>query len=127
VPPGSAFEYALIRIVPRIERGECMNAGVVLLCRNRRFLDARLHIDHARLAAFAPDLDLPAIEEQLEHLALTCKGGADAGPIGELPLYERFRWITAPRSTIVQPSPVHCGLCEDPRETLEALFTKLVG
>lgn len=126
MPPGSAFEYAVIRVIPNIERGEVLNAGVVLLCRTQRFLGARVHADPVRLHALAPDLDLAAVAEQLEHIRLVCAGGAQAGPLGELPLYERFRWITAPRSTIVQPSPVHCGLCEDPPTTLEALFRKLV-
>jgi hypothetical protein len=121
------FEYALIRVVPRVERGEQINAGVVVLCRQRRFLGARVHINDARLRAFAPDLDIEAVRELLDHIPLVCAGGAAAGPIGELPIYERFRWLIAPRSTIVQPSHVHCGLSADPARTLEHLFAQLVG
>ncbi|HZG67091.1 MAG TPA: DUF3037 domain-containing protein [Herpetosiphonaceae bacterium] len=126
MPTRSVFEYAVIRVVPLVERGEFINAGVVLMCRSRRFLDARIELDTARLASLAPGVDVDAIAEQLDYVARACRGGAGAGPIGELPLYERFRWVTAPRSTIVQPSPVHSGLCDDPRTTLERLLTTLV-
>jgi hypothetical protein len=126
MPTRSVFEYAVIRVVPLVERGEFINAGVVLMCRSRRFLDARIELDTARLASLAPGADVDAIAEQLDYVARACRGGVDAGPIGELPLYERFRWVTAPRSTIVQPSPVHSGLCDDPRTTLERLLTTLV-
>src|SRR5262245_19213857 len=122
----SVFEYAVIRIVPRVERGEQLNAGVVLLCRQRRFLGARVHVNEARLRAFAPDLDIEAVRALLDHIPLVCVGGAAAGPIGELPIYERFRWLIAPRSTIVQPSPVHCGLSDDPRRALERLYIQMV-
>lgn len=122
----SSFEYAVIRIVPRVERGECLNVGVVLFCRTRRFLDARIEPDFARLAAFAPGLDLGPIQEQLDHMLLICKGGTGAGPIGLLPQQERFRWLVAPRSTIIQPSPVHCGLCNDPALVLDRLLASMV-
>jgi hypothetical protein len=126
MPARSAFEYAVLRIVPRVERGEFINVGVVLLCRTRRFLDARVRLDRARLAAFAPDVDPEAVAVQLDGVPLVCAGGANAGPIGELPHYERFRWLTAPRSTVLQPSPVHCGLCEDPKRELERIFAQMV-
>ncbi|GAB4435016.1 MAG: DUF3037 domain-containing protein [Chloroflexi bacterium OHK40] len=126
MPALSAFEYAVIRVVPRVERGEFVNVGVVLLCRQRRFLAARLRLDAGRVRALAPTLDLEPIAAQLDHIPLVCRGGAAAGPIGELPLYERFRWLTAPRSTVVQPSPVHTGLCDDPPATLERIFTRMV-
>lgn len=125
--PASAFEYALIRVVPRVERGEFVNAGAVLLCRQRRFLEARLLLNRELLRAMAPALDLAAVEEQLAFIPLVCAGGPGSGPIGELPLYERFRWLTAPRSTVIQPSPVHAGLCDDPREALERICRMLAG
>jgi len=127
MPATSVFEYALLRVVPRIERGEYVNVGVVLLCRQHGFLQARLRLDTARLRALDPTLDLELIEAQLAHIPLICAGGAAAGPIGALPHYERFRWLTAPRSTIIQPSPVHTGLCVDPQATLERIFARSVG
>ncbi|GAB4188335.1 MAG: DUF3037 domain-containing protein [Roseiflexaceae bacterium] len=126
MPARSAFEYAVIRVVPRVERGEFINVGVVLFCRTRRFLGARLLFHTARLAAFAPDIDLAGVEEQIAGIPLVCVGGATAGPIGLLPQQERFRWLTAPRSTIVQVSPVHCGLCEDPRAELARIATRMI-
>lgn len=125
--PASAFEYALIRVVPRVERGEFVNAGALLLCRQRRFLAARLLLNRAALAAMAPALDLDAVAEQLELIPRVCAGGRAAGPIGELPLYERFRWLTAPRSTVIQTSPVHVGLCDDPAAALAGIFRRMVG
>ncbi|MFL5800143.1 MAG: DUF3037 domain-containing protein [Roseiflexaceae bacterium] len=121
------FEYAIIRIVPRVEREEFINAGVVLFCRTRQFLDARIALDTQRLAALAPHLDVAAVQEQLGHIPLVCMGGAAAGPIGLLPQAERFRWLVAPRSTVVQPSPVHAGLCDDPRAELDRLVATMVG
>ncbi|HWQ11493.1 MAG TPA: DUF3037 domain-containing protein [Roseiflexaceae bacterium] len=127
MPARSVFEYAVIRVVPRVERGECINAGVVLLCRARRFLQARIHLDRARLLALAPDVDVEAVAEQLAHIPLVCRGGPEAGPLGELPAHERFRWLTAPRSTIIQPSPVHSGICDDPQAALDHLFETMVS
>jgi hypothetical protein len=126
VPGRHAFDYASIRIVPRVERGEFINAGVVLFCRTRRFLDARVELAHARLVALAPSVDVGAISEQLSHIPLVSAGGAAAGPIGLLPQQERFRWLAAPRSTIVQPSPVHCGVCVDPAVALEHIMAQMV-
>lgn len=126
MPARNPFEYAIIRIVPRVERGECINVGVVLFCRTRRFLDARIDIDPDRLTAFAPGLDLLPIQDQLDHVPLVCKGGKLAGPIGLLPQQERFRWLVAPRSTIIQPSPVHCGICDDPAQVLDRLLATMV-
>ena len=127
MPARDAFEYALIRLVPRVEREEFINVGVVLFCRTRRFLDARVALDRQRLAALAHELDLAAVQEPLDHIPLVCMGGGAAGPIGSLPQPERFRWLVAPRSTVVQPSPVHCGLCDDPQEMLERLAASMVG
>lgn len=119
--PASAYEYALIRVVPRVERGQFANVGAVLLCRQRRFLEAQLAPNRALLLALDPQLDLEAVEAQLALIPVVCAGGRAAGPIGALPLYERFRWLTAPRSTVIQTSPVHIGLADDPRAALERI------
>jgi hypothetical protein len=120
------FAYALIRVVPRVERGECVNVGAVLFCRARRFLEARLELDRGRLVAMAPDLDLPAVQRQIDLIRLVCRGDPAAGPIGTLPQAERFGWVVAPASTVVQPGPVHAGLCLDPSEELDRLFRTMV-
>jgi hypothetical protein len=120
------YAYAVIRVVPRVERGECLNAGVVLFCRPKRFLDCRILLDRARLAALAPGIDPAPIERLLERVPLVCAGGKAAGPIGQLPPTERFHWLVAPASTVVQPGPVHAGLTSDPATTLERLFAELV-
>lgn len=126
MPVRSAFEYAVIRVVPRVERGEFINVGVVLFCRTRRFLGARLLLHTARLAVFAPEIDLVAVEHQIAGIPLVCIGGTSAGPIGLLPQQERFRWLTAPRSTIVQASPVHCGLCQEPHTELARIVARMI-
>ena len=120
------FEYAVLRVVPRVERGEYLNAGVVLYCQEARFLDARVHLDPKRLRAFAPDLDHDAVMKHLEAAKKVCAGGPEAGEIGALPMSQRFGWLAAPRSTVVQPSPVHTGLTKDPKESLEHLMRKMV-
>jgi hypothetical protein len=120
------FAYAPIRVVPRLERGECLNAGVVLYCRARRFLAARTELDPGRLLALAPDLDLAAVGRQLDLIRLVCAGDPAAGAIGRLPQPERFGWLVAPASTVVQPGPVHAGLTADPAATLERLFATTV-
>jgi hypothetical protein len=120
------FEYAILRVVPRVERGECVNAGVVLYCQDERFLDARVHLDEARLKALDPHLDLEAVRGHLEAVRAVCAGGSEAGAIGRLPSRERFGWLVAPRSTVVQPSAVHTGLTDDPRAELERLLGKMV-
>lgn len=125
-----AFEYAVVRVVPRVERGECLNAGVIVICRARRFLDARVRLDRARLRAFAPFLDDQAIDQIADQLALIpriCAGDPGAGPIASLGLGERWHWLTAPASTIVQPSSVHTGLCGDPAACLDRLFAEMVA
>jgi hypothetical protein len=126
MPTRDFFEYAIIRLVPRVEREEFINVGVVLFCRTRHYLDARIALDTERLAAQAPSLDVAAVQEQLNHIPLVCLGGATAGPIGLLPQPERFRWLVAPRSTVVQSSPVHCGLCDDPQRELDRLVATMV-
>ena len=120
------FAYAPIRVVPRVERGECVNVGVVLFCRARRFLDLRLELDRPRLVALAPDLDLAAVAHHLDGLARVCAGDPSAGPIARLPQAERFGWLVAPASTVVQPGPVHAGLTPDPAATLNHLLATLV-
>ena len=123
----SAFAYAVVRIVPRIERGEGFNAGVVLLCRQLDFLAARVALDERRLAALAPDTPPDTLRPLLEAIVRVADGDPTAGPIAALPPSDRFGWLAAPASTIIQPSPVHTGLCDDPRATLESLFAELVG
>ena len=122
----SVFQYAIVRVVPRVERGECLNVGVVLLCRPRRFLGARIHLDEPRLAAFAPSLDPEAIRPHLEAIERVAAGDPTAGPIAALPKQERFHWLVAPASTIIQASEVHTGFCEDPAAELEHLVATLV-
>jgi hypothetical protein len=126
VPAQSSFDYALIRVVPRVERGEFVNAGVILFCRTLRFLEARIELDTQRLLALAPDVDLDEVRQHLETLPRICEGGQGSGPIGALPQPERFHWLVAPRSTIIQTSPVHSGLTADPSEALERLVRTMV-
>ena len=120
------FQYAVVRVVPRVERGESLNAGVILLSRPRKFLGARIALDEARLRALAPDADPATILPHLEAIERIAAGDPSAGPIAELSLAERFHWLTAPSSTVVQPSEVHTGLCDDPEGELDRLFERLV-
>jgi DUF3037 family protein len=122
----SQFAYAILRVVPRIERGECMNAGVVLYCREREFLAARVHLDERRLAALADGLAPEAVRAHLHALVRIAEGAPDAGPVAALPPQQRFGWLVSPSSTIVQPSEVHTGLCDDPMAKLDQLFAELV-
>lgn len=121
------FQYAVIRVVPRVERGESFNAGVVLLCRPRPFLGARVRLDEARLRALAPDADPATIAGHLAAVERIAAGDPEAGPIARLDAPERFHWLVAPSSTVIQPSEVHTGLCNDPAAELEHLFETLVG
>ena len=109
-----------------MERGECINAGVVLYCQAEGFLGARVHLDPARLKALDPDADLEAVRAHLEAIRSVCAGVPEAGSVGRLPLGERFGWLVAPRSTVVQPSPVHTGLTDDPEAELERLLRSMV-
>ncbi|HEY6752781.1 MAG TPA: DUF3037 domain-containing protein [Rubrobacteraceae bacterium] len=120
------FEYALLRVVPRVERGEFINAGVVLHCPEKNFLGARVHLEPERLAALDPSFDQARVLAHLETARLVCTGGREAGPIGLLPRSQRFGWLVAPRSTVVQPSPVHTGFAVDPEEALEHLLRTMV-
>jgi hypothetical protein len=121
------FDYAIIRVVPRVEREEFINAGVIVYSPTRQYLKAKIRLDTARLAALAPALDAAMIMKHLEAIPVLCEGGAGAGPIGQLPLRARFHWLVAPRSTIIQTSAVHTGLCEDGDKMLEHLLEKMVS
>ena len=120
------YDYAIIRVVPRVERGEQINVGVILSCPDLDFLEARIEVDEAAVRALDPAVDLEAMRANLATIPLVCRGGADAGPIGELPARGRFRWLVSPRSTIIQPSPVHTGRTSDPAACLEKLVERLV-
>jgi len=120
------FEYAVIRIVPKVEREEFINAGVVLYCAKLKFLQMSFNVDETRLAAFAPALNIAEVKEYLCAFQRICKGGAEGGEIGKLPIAERFRWLTATRSTVVQTSKVHPGFCDDAAAMLERLYRQLV-
>lgn len=120
------YEYAVIRVVPRVEREEFLNAGVVLYCAKQRFLKAVFELDRKRLNAFAEELDAEEIEKHLQSFVKICEGTDDSGPIGRLDAASRFRWLTAARSTVIQTSKVHPGFCKDPEETLMRLFKQLV-
>ncbi len=115
-----------MRVVPRVDREEFVNAGAIVFCRERDFLAARVELDPARVRALAPDADLAVIEEHLRAIPAICAGGEGSGPIGRLSARERFRWLVAPRSTVVQTSPVHAGLCEDPGKALDDLVARMV-
>ena len=121
------FQYAILRVVPRVERGEALNVGVVLFSRRHGFLAARTELDEPALAALAPDCDGGEVRPHLQMLERVAAGDPEGGPIAALPASERFHWLTAPASTIVQPSPVHTGLTSDPAAELEHLFSRLVS
>lgn len=120
------FDYAAFRLVPRVEREEFFNVGVILSCPEHKFLEARLYLDEAKLKCFAPDFEAETIRRYLAVIPKICAGDAQAGVIGKLSQRERFYWLTAQRSTIIQASPVHTGICRDAREMLEHLFQKMV-
>ncbi|MCQ9182445.1 DUF3037 domain-containing protein [Streptomyces sp. IBSBF 2953] len=120
------FEYALLRVVPRVERGECINAGVLVYCRGRDYVGARTHLDEARLLALDPEADVAGVRAALRAVEGVCAGGASAGQAAGDDAGRRFRWLIAPRSTIVQPGPVHTGLTADPAAETERLLHLLV-
>ena len=126
MPALASYDYAIVRVVPQVERGECINVGVILFCRMRRYLAIRIAIDTQRLTAFAPSLNINDVQDALEQLERVCKGGEDSGPIGQLSLSERFHWLVAPRSTIIQTSPAHSGLSSNPERTLDHLMKTMV-
>ena len=125
--PRNQFQYAIVRIVPDIARGECLNAGVVLLCRPKRYLGARIGLDATRLAGIAPGLDAATVQPHLDAIVRIANGDPDGGPIAQLGLAERFHWLVAPSSTIIQTSEAHTGLCSDPAKELDHLFETLVA
>lgn len=125
--PGSPFSYLILRVVPSVERGECFNVGVVLFCRQLGFLGVRVGLDEARLAALAPGVPVAEVQKHLAALVRVAEGADGAGPIAALPQSERFGWLAAPSSTIVQPSEVHTGLATDAAATLDALYARLVA
>jgi len=127
VPEPSSFDYAVIRVVPRPEREEFINAGVILFCLERQFLGARVQVDEPRLKALWPEIDLDLLRPHLEAFPKICAGDASAGPIARLCQRERFHWLVAPRSTLIQVSPVHSGLCESPQAALDRLFERSVS
>jgi hypothetical protein len=126
--PREAFEYAVLRVAPRVERGELVNVGVVLFCRTRRFLGVRIELGERQLAALramAPDVDIDAVRAHLASIEAIVGGELAAGPIAQLAAPERFRWVTSPSSTVIQPSDVHGGMTDDPAASLLELFEKL--
>jgi hypothetical protein len=122
----STYDYAVVRVVPRVERGEFINAGVILSCATLGWLEARIELDEALLRALAPDADPAPIRAALAAIPVVCAGGSAAGPIGQLSVRERFHWLVAPRSTSVQTSPVHTGRCDDLAGTLDMLMRRMV-
>jgi hypothetical protein len=126
VPAEQTYDYAIIRVVPRVERGEMINVGVVLSCPHLDFLEAGIELDEARLRALDDTLDLDAVRAHLATIPIVCRGGPDAGPIGELPQRSRFHWLVSPRSTVVQMSPVHTGRASDPAAALQQLLDRMV-
>jgi Protein of unknown function (DUF3037) len=126
MPGRKAFQYSVLRVVPDVERGERINVGVVLYSPERKFLGARVHVDRQRLSAVAPNLDVDALERHLQSLVAVADGAEDGGAIAQLPQSERFGALSAPSSTIVQPSEVHTGVCEDGAGELDELFQRLV-
>jgi hypothetical protein len=123
----ASYDYAILRVVPRVEREEFVNVGVILFCLERDFLGARIGPCRDRVRAIYPGADVEEIEDHLAAVPRICEGGSAAGPIGKLSRRERFHWLVAPRSTVVQVSPVHTGLCEDPALALDDVFAKMVG
>ena len=126
MPGEHTYDYAIIRVVPRVERGEMINVGVVLSCPAVDYLDAGVEVDESRLRALDETLDIDAIRAHLASIPAICRGGAEAGPIGSLPQRNRFHWLVSPRSTIIQMSPVHTGRTSDPAAALAHLLAKMV-
>lgn len=120
------YDYAVIRVVPRVEREEFVNVGVILSCEAAGYLEARIELDTARVLALDPQIDIDALRRHLDTLPAICKGGPGSGPIGQLPLRARFHWLTAKRSSIIQTSPVHMGKCADMAAIMEHLLDRMV-
>jgi hypothetical protein len=126
VPAEYTYDYSIVRIVPRVERGEQINVGVILSCVDGEFLQSRIEVDPSRLLALDPTLDVGEIQTSLATIPMICRGGPEAGPIGHLPARGRFRWLVSPRSTIIQMSPVHTGRTHDPEAALDRLLETMV-
>lgn len=122
-----AFDYVIVQVVPRVDRDERVNAGVVLFCPAAAYLGCRIGLDERRVRALAPDVDVAAVGAQLDAIRAVCAGDASAGPIARLTPSERFHWLATPRSTVVQPSAPHAGLCDDPATALARLFDSAVA
>lgn len=121
------FEYAVIRVLPKVEREEFVNVGVILFSKRKKFLGVKIHVDESKLLALSPELDLVQIKEYLAAWEKVCEGAPEGGRIGEMELPSRFRWLTANRSTMIQSSPTHTGMCTDPEEVLAKAFELYVG
>ena len=126
MPAEYTYDYSVIRVVPRVDRGEQVNVGVILSCVDLDYLDARVEADESAVLALDPNIDLEAMRAHLAIIPRVCQGGPEAGPIGQLPPRGRFRWLVSPRSTMIQPSPVHTGRTVDPSACLEKLMDRLV-
>lgn len=126
MPGPSSFDYGVVRVVPRVERGEFINVGVIVICRAKRYLAAKIELNEARLLALWPEIDLAELRPHLDVIPKICAGTPDSGPIGQLSQQEKFHWLVAPRSTIIQVSPPHSGFCLDPQNTLEKLLDDFV-
>jgi hypothetical protein len=122
-----AFDYVVVQVVPRVDRDERVNVGVIVFCPTAAWLGFRYAVDEARLRAFAPALDVEGVKRQLEAIRAVCDGEPAAGAVAALSPSERFHWLAAPRSTIVQPAPSHAGLCDDPEEALTRIFRAAVS
>ena len=126
MPAPSSYDYAVIRVVPRVEREEFVNVGVIVSCPAHDFLGCRIELDESRLRALDPNVDVALVRKHLAVIPEICRGGDEAGPIGRLPARERFRWLIAARSTIIQASPAHTGRCGDPTALMEHLLDTMV-
>ena len=126
MPGPNSFDYGVVRVVPRVERGEFINVGVIVICRAKRYLAAKIELNEARLLALWPEIDLAELKQHLDVIPKICAGTPDSGPIRQLSQQERFHWLVAPRSTIIQVSPPHSGFCLDPQNTLEHLLDDFV-
>ena len=126
MPAEYTYDYAIVRVVPRVDRGERVNVGIILSCADTDYLDARIEVDDALIRAIDSEVDMEAVRSNLAVIPVVCKGGPEAGPIGALPARGRFRWLVAPRSTIIQPSEVHTGRTTDPAASLEHLMDRVV-
>lgn len=126
MPARATFDYAVLRVVPRVERQEFLNAAVVVFCLEKRYLDARVHFDPQRLKALWPDLDIDLVRQHLEAIPRICSGDPTGGPLAFLSQRERFHWLVAPRSTLIQPSPVHTGICDETGGLIDRLATQFL-